>query len=253
MSDVSLRVVNGTRSQQPYSTFPGRFSIYQEWIGLGCANVSSATELYEVEEGIPPQILRKQTKGNFGKSKQAIFFAKYTNFAQADHTRRRTELCVAALQADSLSTCCEWKKQGDETCWNLTGRWNLFRIKLQMTNSPCHVSATHSRCSKNPPAVPRHTTPPGAVCGLFAQNLSVLRKKLPISICQNFLWPVCERFAAECPPQLRIVLYVTIRLRNPGRFTLDKWRIGPEMSNRAVGIGCHLQLSDLRQTKTKIN
>ena len=28
----------------------------------------SATELYEVEEGIPPQILRKQAKGNLGKS-----------------------------------------------------------------------------------------------------------------------------------------------------------------------------------------
>ena len=36
---------------------------------------------------------------------------------------------------------------------------------------------THSMCSKNPPAVPRHTAPPGAVCGLFAQNLSVLRKR----------------------------------------------------------------------------
>ena len=29
----------------------------------------SATELYEVEEGISPQVLRKQAKGNFGKSK----------------------------------------------------------------------------------------------------------------------------------------------------------------------------------------
>ena len=68
---------------------------------------------------------------------------------------------------------------------NVTGRWNLFCIKWQMTNSPCHVSATHSRCSKNPPAVPRHTIPPGAVYGLLAQNLSVLRKKLPTSICKK--------------------------------------------------------------------
>ena len=30
LSDVSLRVVNGTRSQQSYPTFLGRFSVYQE-------------------------------------------------------------------------------------------------------------------------------------------------------------------------------------------------------------------------------
>ena len=35
---------------------------------------------------------------------------------------------------------------------NVTGRWNLFCIKWQMTNSPRHVSRL--RCSKNPPAVP---------------------------------------------------------------------------------------------------
>ena len=70
---------------QPYSTFPGRFSVYQEWIGLGCAKVWSATELNEVEEGIPPQILRKQAKGHLGKSKQAIFCTKQTNFAHFIH------------------------------------------------------------------------------------------------------------------------------------------------------------------------
>ena len=55
---------------------------------------------------------------------------------------------------------------------------------------------------QEPPAVSRHTAPPGAVCGLFAQDLSVLRQKLPISICQSFFWPVCARFAAECSPPL---------------------------------------------------
>ena len=52
--------------------------------------------LTEVEEGILPQILRKQAKGNFGKSKQATFCAKQANFAQTGHTPRRAELCVAA-------------------------------------------------------------------------------------------------------------------------------------------------------------
>ena len=113
---------------------------------------------------------------------------------------------------------------------NVTGRICHLLFYTKQVSSPCHVSATHSMCSKNPPAVPRHTAPPGAVCGLFAQNLSVLRQKLPVSICQNFLWPVCAWFAAKCPPQLRIVLWPTIRLRNPDRFTLDKRRIGPEMS-----------------------
>ena len=77
----------------------------------GLRKLWSATELYEVEEGIPPQILRKQAKGNFGKSKQATFCAKQTNFAQTGHTRRRAELCVVALQVDSLSTCCECQKR----------------------------------------------------------------------------------------------------------------------------------------------
>ena len=47
---------------------------------------------YEAEEGISPQILRKQAKGNFGKSQQAILCAKQFFFAQTGHTRRRVEL-----------------------------------------------------------------------------------------------------------------------------------------------------------------
>ena len=36
---------------------------------------------------------------------------KQTNFVQIGHTWRRAELCVAALQADFLSTCFEWQKR----------------------------------------------------------------------------------------------------------------------------------------------
>ena len=103
-----------------------------------------------------------------------FFCAKQTNFAQTGHTRRRAEMCVAALQADSLSTSVSGR--------NVTGRICHLSFYTKQVSSPCHVSATHSRCSKNPPAVPRHTTPPGAVCGLFAQNLYILRKKI---VCFN--------------------------------------------------------------------
>ena len=51
---------------------------------------------------------------------------------------------------------------------------------------------------------PRHTVPSGAVCGLFAQNLPVLRNKLAAFIYQNFIWPACAKFAAECPPQFLV-------------------------------------------------
>ena len=50
-------------------------------------------------------------KKSFGKSQQAILCAKQIFFAQTGHTRRRAELCGAALQADSLGTCCERQKR----------------------------------------------------------------------------------------------------------------------------------------------
>ena len=39
------------------------------------------------------------------------FCAQNRFFAQTGHTRRRAELCVAALHADSLGTCCERQKR----------------------------------------------------------------------------------------------------------------------------------------------
>ena len=48
---------------------------------------------YEAEEGISPQILRKQAKGNFGKSQQAILCAKQIFFflhKQATHGAGRS-------------------------------------------------------------------------------------------------------------------------------------------------------------------
>ena len=50
------------------------------------------------------------------------------------------------------------------------GRDKCWSFYTKQVSSPCHVSAAHSRCLKNSPAVPLHTAPPGAVCGLFAQN-----------------------------------------------------------------------------------
>ena len=46
----------------------------------GCANAWSATELYEVEEGISPQILRKQAKGNFWQIEIDNFLRKTDKF-----------------------------------------------------------------------------------------------------------------------------------------------------------------------------
>ena len=145
-----------------------------------------------------------------------FFCAKQANFAQTGHTGRRAELCVAALQADSLSTCCEWEKR-DRANKSFVILYKTGFIALSRFYHSQHVH------TKNPPAVPRHTAPPGAVCGLFAQSLSVLRKKLPVSICQNFLWPVCIRFAAKCPHQLRIVLWPTIRLRIAQPRPIHSW------------------------------
>ena len=71
--------------------------------------------LYEVEEGIPPQILRKQATGNFGKSKQAIFRKIYKFCSNRPHTAPDGAVCRGTA-GGFLSTCCEWKKQGDETC-----------------------------------------------------------------------------------------------------------------------------------------
>ena len=42
----------------------------------GVAQMYGRLYNYEAEEGILPQILRKQAKGNFGKSQQAILCAK---------------------------------------------------------------------------------------------------------------------------------------------------------------------------------
>ena len=39
------------------------------------------------------------------------FVSKADFFAQTGHTRRRAELCAAALQADSLGTRCERQKR----------------------------------------------------------------------------------------------------------------------------------------------
>ena len=119
------------------------------------------------------------------------FCAKQTNLAETGHTRRRAELClcVAALQADSLSTCCEWQKRD---------RTNLSLYKKKQVSSPCHVSATHSMCSKNPPAVPRHTTLPGAVCGRYEQNLSALRKKL-FRFAKNSFGLFVQQICGEMP------------------------------------------------------
>ena len=237
LSDVSLKVVNGTRSQQPYSTFPADSPFIKSesaWVAQTYGRSQNYTKLRRTFRSRScANRLAKLAKGNFGKSKQAIFCAKQANFAQTGHTGRRAELCVAALQADSLSTCCEWQKR-DRTNKSFV---ILYKTGFIALSRFCHSQHVHT---KNPPAVPRHIAPPGAVCGLFAQNLSVLRKKLPVSICQNLLWPVCTRFAAKCPHQLRIVLWPTIRLRiaQPRPIPLDKRRISPEMSNRAVGIGC---------------
>ena len=52
----------------------------------GVAQMYGRLYNYEAEEGILPQILRKQAKGNFGKSQQAILCAKQIFFAQTGHT-----------------------------------------------------------------------------------------------------------------------------------------------------------------------
>ena len=56
------------------------------------------------------------------------------------------------------------------------GRDKCWSFYTKQVSSPCDVSATHSRCLKNPPAVPRHTAPPGAVRGLFAQKICFAHK-----------------------------------------------------------------------------
>ena len=75
-----------------------------------------------------------------------------------------------------------------------TGFITLSRFcrSQQVPKEFAYSAATHS-------SAPRRVWPVRA-------KLSVLRIKLAVSICQNFLWPVCASFAAKCPPQLRKVM-----------------------------------------------
>ena len=60
----------------------------------GVAQMYGRLHNYEAEEGILPQILRKQAKGNFGKSQQAILCAKQILFCtNRPHTAPGGAVC----------------------------------------------------------------------------------------------------------------------------------------------------------------
>ena len=149
-------------------------------------------------EHFAPIFFTQTGQRQFWQIETGDFCAKQTNFAQTGHTQCRAELCVAALQADSLSTCCEWQKR-DRAMKPVLYKMTNDKIALSRF---CHSQQVlkESACSAATHNSARRRV--WHVCAKFV----FFGQKMSISICQNFLWPVCARFAAECPPQLRIVL-----------------------------------------------
>ena len=105
----------------------------------------------------PKEILGKSEIGNFLRKTDKFLRKQVTHGAGRSCVSRH---CRRILWAPTV------------TGRNVTGRICHLSFYTKQVSSPCHVSATHSMCSKNPPAVPRHTAPPGAR-----------------------VWPVCAKFA----------------------------------------------------------
>ena len=56
-------------------------------------------------------MLAQTGQRKFWQIETGNFVRKTENFVQTGHTRRRAEQCAAALQANSLGTCCERQKR----------------------------------------------------------------------------------------------------------------------------------------------
>ena len=162
------------------------------------------------------------------------FCAKQTNFAQTGHTRRRAGLCVAASQAYSLSTCCEWQKRDRAKLSFVI----LYRTGFIAQSRFCHSQHVlkESACSAaTHRSARRRVWPVYAKFVCFAQKIACFcLPKFPLACLRK----ICGGMPSSTLYSSVADQLYSRRLRNPGRFTLDKQRIGPEMSNRAVGIGC---------------
>ena len=176
-----------TRSQQPYSTFPGRFSVYKSesaWIAQTYGRPQNYTKLRRAFcrnfffcANRPKEILANRNRQFFAQNRQ--FLPKH------GHTRRRAELSIAALQADSLSTCCEWQKRDramKPVLYKMTNdKFALSRFchSQQVLNESACSAATHNSARRRVwPVCAKFVcfTQKNAYCDLPKFPLACLRK-----------------------------------------------------------------------------